>query len=74
MSDTRVTNFWSQAFFCNFCFYSSYLPLSHVAATMMDNFVILVCRGTTYFADKSALKVQFYSSWNSVVPKLDFLK
>ena len=36
----------------------SYLPLSHVAASMMDNFVILSCRGTTYFADKSALKVQ----------------
>ena len=35
----------------------SYLPLSHVAASMMDNFVILSCRGTTYFADKSALKV-----------------
>ena len=36
----------------------SYLPLSHVAASMMDNFVILTCRGTTYFADKNALKVQ----------------
>ena len=36
----------------------SYLPLSHVAASMMDNFVILSCRGTTYFADKSALKVE----------------
>ena len=36
----------------------SYLPLSHVAASMMDNFVILSCRGTTYFADKSALKVK----------------
>ena len=36
----------------------SYLPLSHVAASMMDNFVILSCRGTTYFADKNALKVR----------------
>ena len=30
----------------------SYLPLSHVAASMMDLFCILTCRGTTYFADK----------------------
>ncbi len=37
----------------------SYLPLSHVAASMMDMFVMMQCRGATYFADKNALKVQF---------------
>jgi long-chain-fatty-acid--CoA ligase ACSBG len=35
----------------------SYLPLSHVAGNMLDIFVVMTCRGTTYFADKNALKV-----------------
>ena len=35
----------------------SYLPLSHVAASMMDMFVVMTAQGTTYFADKNALKV-----------------
>ena len=38
----------------------SYLPLSHVAASMMDMFVIMTCQGTTFFADKNALKVWLY--------------
>jgi long-chain-fatty-acid--CoA ligase ACSBG len=35
----------------------SYLPLSHVAANMVDIFLMITCQGTTYFADKNALKV-----------------
>ena len=34
----------------------SYLPLSHIAASMMDMYVMIACQGSTYFADKSALK------------------
>lgn len=34
----------------------SYLPLSHIAASMMDIYVMMACQGTTYFADKGALK------------------
>lgn len=34
----------------------SFLPLSHVAASMLDIFVMMTCQGTTYFADKKALK------------------
>ena len=35
----------------------SYLPLSHIAAYMLDLFVLMACQGTVYFADKNALKV-----------------
>lgn len=34
----------------------SYLPLSHVAAQMVDIYIPLNCAGTLYFADKDALK------------------
>ena len=34
----------------------SYLPLSHVAANVTDIFVMMVCAGAVYFADKNALK------------------
>jgi hypothetical protein len=34
----------------------SYLPLSHVAANMADIHAPMAVRGTTYFADKNALK------------------
>jgi len=50
----------------------SYLPLSHVAASMMDNFVILSCRGTTYFADKNALKGTLTQTLQETTPTLFF--
>merc|ERR1712020_631851 len=34
----------------------SYLPLSHIAAFIADMVMMLSCRGSTYFADKNALK------------------
>ena len=34
----------------------SYLPLSHVAANLLDLVIILSARGTTYFAEKTALR------------------
>ena len=34
----------------------SYLPLSHVAANIMDMFMVIQCLGTLYFANKDALK------------------
>ena len=34
----------------------SFLPMSHVAAQMMDNYLTPFCGGTTYFADKDCLK------------------
>ena len=36
----------------------SYLPLSHVAANLMDIWVAISGKATVYFADKSALKVR----------------
>lgn len=34
----------------------SYLPLSHVAAQIMDLFIVLTIAGTIYFADRNAMK------------------
>lgn len=34
----------------------SYLPLSHVAAQLVDIYLIMELAGTTYFADKDALR------------------
>ena len=34
----------------------SFLPMSHVAAQMMDNYLTAFCGGTVYFADKDCLK------------------
>ena len=34
----------------------SYLPLSHVAANIMDIFMVTQCLGTLYFANRDALK------------------
>jgi long-subunit acyl-CoA synthetase (AMP-forming) len=36
----------------------SYLPLSHVAACLFDIHAPILVRGTTYFADKNALKAR----------------
>ena len=35
----------------------SYLPLSHVAAQLLDIYVPILCGGSTYFARPDALKV-----------------
>ena len=41
----------------------SYLPLAHVAAQILDIYVVLVAGGTTWFAQPDALKVNmcFYN-------------
>ena len=36
--------------------YVSYLPMSHIAAHLIDGYVIPNCGGTTYIADRNALK------------------
>lgn len=50
----------------------SYLPLSHIAASMMDMFVMMTCQGTTYFADKGALKGTLTLTLQEAVPTLFF--
>jgi long-chain-fatty-acid--CoA ligase ACSBG len=37
---------------------SSYLPLSHIAAQLIDIHCVLAMGGTTYFAQPDALKVR----------------
>lgn len=34
----------------------SYLPLSHLAAHLLDIYIMIVCAGTVYFAQPDALK------------------
>jgi len=34
----------------------SYLPMSHVASHIFDGYIIPCCGGTTFIADKDALK------------------
>jgi len=36
----------------------SYLPLSHVAAQILDIYIPLLCAATVYFAQPDALKVR----------------
>ena len=48
----------------------SYLPLSHIAASMMDIYVMMACQGTTYFADKSALKGTLTITLQEALPTL----
>jgi len=50
----------------------SYLPLSHIAASMMDIFVMMTCQGSTYFADKGALKGTLTTTLKEVNPTLFF--
>jgi len=50
----------------------SYLPLSHIAASLMDIFVMMICQGSTYFADKGALKGTLTTTLKEVVPTLFF--
>lgn len=48
----------------------SYLPLSHVAAQMMDIYMPLVCAGETWFAQPTALKGTLINSLNDAKPTI----
>ena len=44
------------------------MPLSHVAANLVDLIIMMSCHGTTYFAEKTALKgtiTQTLKVWKS---------
>ncbi|KAF5281127.1 hypothetical protein FQR65_LT02993 [Abscondita terminalis] len=46
----------------------SYLPLSHIAAQVVDMYISLVVAGTTHFADKNALKGTLITTMKEVRP------
>ncbi|XP_060536801.1 very long-chain-fatty-acid--CoA ligase bubblegum isoform X3 [Cylas formicarius] len=46
----------------------SYLPLSHVAAQVVDIYLVVYMGGTTYFADKNALKGSLINTLQEVQP------
>lgn len=46
----------------------SYLPLSHIAAQIVDIYACLFCAGTTYFAERDALKGSLTKTLKSVRP------
>jgi len=50
----------------------SYLPLSHVAANIMDIFMVIQCLGTLYFANKDALKGTLVSTLKEAQPTVFF--
>ena len=50
----------------------SYLPLSHIAACLLDMLVVLVYRGTTHFADKNALKGTLNYTLKDALPTIFF--
>jgi hypothetical protein len=50
----------------------SYLPLSHVAANILDIFVLMRCQSATYFADKNALKGTLTDTLKEAQPTLFF--
>lgn len=50
----------------------SYLPLSHVAACLVDMMLMLAYRGTTYFADKNALKGTLNFTLKDALPTIFF--
>jgi len=50
----------------------SYLPLSHVAANIMDIFMVISCGGTIYFANKDALKGTLISTLKEAKPTIFF--
>lgn len=46
----------------------SYLPLSHIAAQIVDIYACLFCAGTTYFAERDALKGSLAKTLKEVRP------
>jgi long-chain-fatty-acid--CoA ligase ACSBG len=50
----------------------SYLPLSHVAATILDIFVMMTSASPVYFADRNALKGTLVHTLTEVQPTLFF--
>jgi len=50
----------------------SYLPLSHVAANIMDIFMVTQCLGTLYFANRDALKGTLVSTLKEANPTVFF--
>ena len=50
----------------------SYLPLSHIAGNMVDIWAVLLAKGTTYFADKSALKGTLVQTLQEARPTIFF--
>lgn len=50
----------------------SYLPLSHVAANIMDIFMVTMCAGTIYFGNKDALKGTLISTLKEAKPTIFF--
>jgi len=50
----------------------SYLPLSHIAAFIGDIILMISCHGTTYFADKDALKGTLTITLQEVQPTVFF--
>ena len=50
----------------------SYLPLSHVAANIMDIFMATQCLGTVYFANRDALKGTLVATLKEALPTVFF--
>jgi len=48
----------------------SYLPLSHIAALELDMIFVMIFRGTTYFADKNALKGSLNYTLKEALPTI----
>jgi len=48
----------------------SYLPLSHIAALELDMVFVMLFRGTTYFADKNALKGSLNFTLKEALPTI----
>ena len=46
----------------------SYLPLSHVAAHLIDGYMTLYCGGATYCADKDALRGTLVENMKEIRP------
>ena len=52
--------------------FASYLPLSHVAANIMDIFMVTQCLGTLYFANRDALKGTLVATLKEASPTVFF--
>ena len=46
----------------------SYLPLSHVAAHLIDGYMTLYCGGATYCADRNALRGTLVDNMREIRP------